>query len=621
MNENKKTLIRILAVSLALAAAMAIEKLAEPKQYILLLIYGAVYLAIGWDVLWRAAKNIVRGKVLDENFLMSIATIGAFWISQYPEAVAVMLFYQIGELFQEYAVGKSKRSIAALMDIRPDKAVVLVDGEEAIVHPKDVNVGDVIVVRPGERVPLDGTIVWGKSSLDTSALTGESLPRTAEEGGKILSGSINLDGVLHIRAEKLFYESTVSKILDLVQNASAKKAKTENFISRFAKFYTPIVVACAVLLAVIPPLIDGRWSEWILRALTFLVVSCPCALVISVPLGFFGGIGGASKKGVLIKGAASLEVIAKAKTFVFDKTGTLTKGVFEVQRVAPESRRDEILRIAATAESGSLHPIAKSIIKASPTDFESGYLTEEFSGKGLAARKNDDLILCGNGKLMEEHGIAYEPQDESEGSIVYVARNGVYEGSIVIADAVRQEAAGIIAALKREGIATYMLSGDNDAFASRIAKEVGVDAYKAELLPQDKVAELETIMESRAKHGAVAFVGDGINDAPVLMRSDVGISMGGIGSDSAIEASDIVLMHDKLDGIVEVKKRAKKTLSIVRQNIIFALSVKFAVLILGALGIAPLWLAVFADVGVSVLAVLNAIRAGAVSNSAIREKR
>lgn len=611
MSEHKKALIRILAVSVALAAAIAIDKLVEPKWYISLIMYGAVYLAIGWDVLWRAAKNIVRGKVLDESFLMAIATVGAFWISQYPEAVAVMLFYQIGELFQDYAVGKSKRSIAALMDIRPDKAVILVDGKEAVVHPKDINVGDVIVVRPGERVPLDGAIVWGRSSLDTSALTGESLPRTAEKGGKILSGSINLDGVIHIRAEKLFYESTVSKILDLVQNASAKKAKTENFISRFAKYYTPIVVACAILLAVIPPLIDGRWSEWILRALTFLVVSCPCALVISVPLGFFGGIGGASKKGVLIKGAASLEVIARAKTFVFDKTGTLTKGVFEVQEVVPESRRNEILRIAATAETGSLHPIAKSIIKAAQTDFESGYLTEEFSGKGLAARKNGDVILCGNGKLMEEHGIAYEPQDESEGSIVYVARNGVYEGNIVIADTVRQEASGIIAALKREGIATYMLSGDNDAFASRIAKEVGVDAYKAELLPQDKVAELETIMESRRKHGAVAFVGDGINDAPVLMRSDVGISMGGIGSDSAIEASDIVLMHDKLDCIAEVKKRAKKTLSIVRQNIIFALSVKFAVLILGALGIAPLWLAVFADVGVSVLAVLNAIRAGA----------
>ncbi|MDD3947526.1 MAG: heavy metal translocating P-type ATPase [Clostridia bacterium] len=607
MNHHTKTIIRIALSLTVFGIVMILDKVIDFKQILIAILFAIAYLIIGWDVLWHAAKNILKGKVLDENFLMSIATIGAFFIAQYPEAVAVMLFYQTGELFQSYAVGKSRRRVASLMDIRPDKAVILKDSNEIEVAPEEVAVGDIFVVKPGEKVPLDGVVVNGKSYLNTTALTGESLPKSVNKDDYVLSGVINLESILHIRAEKLFYDSTVSKILDLVENASAKKAKVENFITRFARYYTPIVVIAALLLAIIPPLFAGNWSDWLLRALTFLVVSCPCALVISIPLGFFGGIGGASKNGILLKGASSLERITKARTYVFDKTGTLTKGVFEVQKVLPQTKRDEIIKLAATAESGSNHPIAKSILHACIFPYETGFEVTEVAGLGIRAKRNDEVILCGNAKLLAQNGIKFARENESIGTIVYVAHNGIFVGSILISDAIRDEAPHVIQVLRREGTTTYMLSGDNEAVTARIAKEVGVEHYKGNLLPADKVAELEQIM-ANAKT-PVVFVGDGINDAPALIRADIGISMGGIGSDSALEASDIVLMHDNTDGILKAKKIASKTLRIVRANIVFALTVKFAVLLLSAVGLANMWLAVFADVGVSVLAILNSMRA------------
>lgn len=607
MDKHTKNLIRICASLAGLIVVFIIDKVAGPKQYILGVLYGIVYLSIGWDVLLQAAKNIGRGKLFDENFLMSIATVGAFVIGEYPEAVAVMLFYQVGELFQSYAIGKSRRSIAALMDIRPDKAVVIRDGVEISLPPEEAEVGDTFVVRPGERIPLDGTVVRGKSYLNTAALTGESAPVSIGEGDTVLSGVINLEGVLHIKADKHFYDSTVSRILDLVENAGSKKAKVERFITRFAKYYTPAVVFSALIIGIIPPVFLGNWSDWIFRALTFLVVSCPCALVISVPLSFFGGIGGASKNGVLIKGAQGLELLDKACAVVFDKTGTLTKGVFEVQKVNPVRNKEELLFLAASAEAGSNHPIAKSILKACPLPYDTGYAITENAGLGITAKKDGSVILCGNAKLMEEYGIDNIPENESSGTVVYVAHNGSFSGSIVISDALRDETPSVIKYLKQNRIKTYMLSGDNEAVAAKIAKDAGLDHYKAGLLPDKKVAELESIMAS--EKAPVAFVGDGINDAPALMRADVGISMGGIGSDSAIEASDIVLMHDRLDGIIKAKKTARKTLAISKTNIAFAIGVKFAVLILSALGLADMWLAVFADVGVSVIAILNAMRA------------
>lgn len=607
MDKHTKNLIRICASLAGLIVVFIIDKVAGPKQYILGVLYGIVYLSIGWDVLLQAAKNIGRGKLFDENFLMSIATVGAFVIGEYPEAVAVMLFYQVGELFQSYAIGKSRRSIAALMDIRPEKAVVIRDGVEISLPPEEAEVGDTFVVRPGERIPLDGTVVRGKSYLNTAALTGESAPVSIGEGDTVLSGVINLEGVLHIKADKHFYDSTVSRILDLVENAGSKKAKVERFITRFAKYYTPAVVFSALIIGIIPPVFLGNWSDWIFRALTFLVVSCPCALVISVPLSFFGGIGGASKNGVLIKGAQGLELLDKACAVVFDKTGTLTKGVFEVQKVNPVRNKEELLFLAASAEAGSNHPIAKSILKACPLPYDTGYAITENAGLGITAKKDGSVILCGNAKLMEEYGIDYIPENESSGTVVYVAHNGSFSGSIVISDALRDETPSVIKYLKQNRIKTYMLSGDNEAVAAKIAKDAGLDHYKAGLLPDKKVAELESIMAS--EKAPVAFVGDGINDAPALMRADVGISMGGIGSDSAIEASDIVLMHDRLDGIIKAKKTARKTLAISKTNIAFAIGVKFAVLILSALGLADMWLAVFADVGVSVIAILNAMRA------------
>lgn len=608
MSSNKKRLIRIIAAAVLLAAGMIADNVWGIPGIWRLIVFIAIYLLIGYDILWRALRNIIHGKIFDENFLMTVATLGAFAVSDYAEAAAVMLFYQVGELFQDYAVGKSRKSISDLMDIRPDKAVLLADGKEIIKDPEDINVGDIIVVKAGEKIPLDGTIVKGGGILDTSALTGESVPCECKEGDAVLSGSINLRGVLHIRAEKAFYDSTVSKIMDLVENVSDKKARAENFITRFARYYTPAVVISALLLAVIPPIFDSLWTVWITRALTFLVVSCPCALVISVPLSFFGGLGGASKEGVLFKGSAYLELIDKADVFVFDKTGTVTKGVFEVQSVYPEEKRERILKLASVAESGSNHPIAESIKKAAGVSYADDYIIEEIAGKGMVAVKGKERIAAGNSKLMEAEGVAYT-ECSSSGSVVYVAENGRFEGYIVISDTIKPDSARVIKTLNDMGAKTVMLTGDNRKTAAEIAEKAGISEFKAELLPADKVAELEKIMEENKAGGAVAFIGDGINDAPVLMRADIGISMGGIGSDSAIEASDVVLMHDNLEGILKAKKISGKTLGIVKQNIIFALAVKAAVLVLSAFGLANMWWAVFADVGVAVLAILNAMRA------------
>ena len=600
-------LVRILLSGALFLAVLLIHILVQPVWYLSLILFLGVFALIGYDVVLRAVRGIAHGQVLDENFLMLIAAVGAFCVGESPEGVAVILFYQVGELFQSYAVGKSRRSIASLMDIRPDQATVCRDGVEKAVEPESVQVGELIVVRPGERIPLDGTIVEGQSSLDTAALTGESVPVSCGAGDAVLSGSINLSGVLRIRCDKLFYDSTVSKILDLVENASAKKAKAENFITRFAKYYTPIVVGLAALLAVVPSLITGEWSVWVHRALTFLVVSCPCALVISVPLSFFGGIGGASRQGILVKGGNYLELLSKVGTVVFDKTGTVTKGKFEVQEVYPAEAREQILKCAALAESGSLHPIALSIIRAAGQVDSQGYEITEIAGKGVSARKDADCILVGNGKLMEEFGIAYRvPKDF--GTAVYVARNGKYLGVIVIADRVKEDAVSAIAELKSQGCRTVMLTGDNRTTAQFIADMVGIDACEAELLPGDKVEHMERILSQKKAGEAVAFVGDGINDAPVLTRADLGIAMGGMGSDSAIEAADVVLMNDTLSSIPLAKRIARKTMRIVTENIVLALSIKIAVLILSAVGLVGMWVAIFADVGVAILAILNAMR-------------
>ncbi len=608
LSENSKRLIRIVVALAVFIVLYAVGKTVGMNNWLSLGLYMALYLFIGGDVLWRAVRNIAHGQIFDENFLMCLATIGAFGVGEYPEAAAVMLFYQVGELFQDYAVGKSRKSISELMDIRPDKAIVIKDGEEVELLPEEVQIGDVLVVKAGEKIPIDGVVLSGESNLDTSALTGESVPRACAVGDEVLSGSINLNGVLHIRAEKEYLDSTVSKILDMVENASAKKAKAENFITKFAKYYTPFVCAAAVLLAVIPPIVDHQWISWLERALTFLVISCPCALVISVPMSFFGGIGSASKKGILFKGTSYLEMLNRANVFVFDKTGTLTKGAFEVKRVVPEENRDKILHTAAIAEKGSLHPIAVSIMAAAGDADNNGYAVTERVGRGLEAVKDGSKILCGNARYMIENNIALIPCDDV-GSVVYVAENGRYLGCIVIADTVRDDAKDVVSTLKAEGARTVMLTGDNEKYAAAVAAEVGVAEHKSGLLPADKVIELEGIMESKKKKDIVVFVGDGINDSPVLMRSDIGISMGGVGSDSAVEASDMVLMHADLTDILVAKIIAKKTRKLVYENIVFILIVKAVVLILGALGIASMWLAVFADVGVAVLATLNSMRA------------
>ena len=611
MSRNKKALLRILITTVLLAALVAVTHLTSLPWYWEVMTYLAVYLLIGYDIVGEAVGGIGRGQVFDENFLMVLATIGAFGTGEYPEAVAVMLLYQTGELFQRYAVGKSRGSISELMNLRPDTARLLIDGQEQEVLPEEVEAGQVILVKPGERVPLDGVVIRGQSALDTAALTGESMPRPCGPGDEILSGVISTSGVLEIRVEKAFYDSTVSKILDMVENASGKKARAEKFITRFAKYYTPIVVGLAVAFAVIPPLFDGRWVLWIQKALNFLVVSCPCALVISVPLSFFGGIGAASKKGILVKGGSYLEQLSKADLFVFDKTGTLTKGSFEVTQVLPESSREEILRTAAIAERGSLHPIAQSVLRAAGDPGEEGWSLTEEAGRGVRAEKDGVQILAGNSRLMEEAGISVSVPD-AVGTVVYVAKNGAYLGCIVISDALKEDSVAAVAGLKALGARTVMLTGDNETAAAAVAKQVGVTQYAAGLLPGDKVQKVEELLQKKEKGSVLAFVGDGINDAPVLMRADVGVAMGGIGSDAAIEAADVVLMHDRLSALPVAKEIASKTMKIVRQNIVFALGIKLLVLTLTPFGLVSIWLAIFADVGVAMLAILNAMRAGRV---------
>lgn len=627
MSKNKKNLIRIISAIAAFAAVFGCYLGLEARApwWAWLIVFLAVYLAACYDVLFRAARNIVRGKVFDENFLMIVATVGAFAVGEYAEAVAVMLFYQVGEFFQNYAVNKSRRSIAALMDIRPETACVLTDDGEKTVFPEEVEVGSTLVVRAGERVPIDSTVVDGEGWLDCSALTGESAPVAVAVGSAALSGAINLSSVIKVRTDKQYEDSAVAKILDLVENASAKKAKSESFITRFAAIYTPAVVICAVLLAVLPPLFLGMrsaavWTDWVTRALTFLVVSCPCALVISVPLSFFGGIGAASRNGVLVKGGNYLELLSKVDTLVFDKTGTVTKGRFEV--VAVTGERERVLVTAARAERFSAHPIARSIVAAAEAvgyspDADGG-AAEELAGRGVVATVGGAEIVCGNALLFGERGIEFERADGARGTVVYVAENGVYLGAVEIADAVKDDSAAAIAELKALGIKTVMLTGDRGAAAKAVAAEVGVDEVHAELLPADKVTEVEKLIadgdrnvgksKKDKRRNAVAFVGDGINDAPVLSRADVGIAMGAIGSDAAIEAADVVLMNDRLSQIPFARRIAKRTVGIVMQNIIFALAVKAATLVLAACGIADMWLAVFADVGVAVLAILNAMR-------------
>lgn len=625
---ERKNLIRIVVALAAFAAIFIADKavgLADVfgGRYGWLFpfaLYLAVYLLIGYDVLWRAVRNIAHGQVFDENFLMCIATLGAFALAIYrgaagmeiegfDEACAVLLFYQVGEWFQSYATGKSRKSISALMDIRPDYANVLRGEEAETVDPSEVAVGEIILVNPGEKIPLDGVVTEGASSLDTKALTGESLPRDVAEGAEVISGSVNLTSQIKIRVEKEFYDSTVSKILDLVENASEQKSRAENFITRFAKYYTPAVVVTALLLAVIPGAVTGDWSTWIYRALSFLVVSCPCALVISVPLSFFAGIGAASKCGILVKGSNYLEKFDKAKTFVFDKTGTLTKGNFAVAAAVPEENGDEILRLAAIAERDSDHPIARSIAEKYGKKTEGGYTLTNVAGEGVVAEKGSDTILCGNEKLMERYGIACTDPDAT-GTVVHVAHCGDYKGYLVIEDEVKPEAADVIAELNAMGCRTVMLTGDNERVAAAVAKKTGVTEHRSSLLPQNKVGEVERLLSEKKRSEALCFVGDGINDAPVLMRSDIGIAMGGVGSDAAIEASDVVLMQDDLRGIPTAKRIARKTMAIVLQNIVFALAVKAVILVLSAFGITNMWAAVFGDVGVAVLAILNAMRAG-----------
>ncbi|MCB5559511.1 cadmium-translocating P-type ATPase [Anaerosalibacter bizertensis] len=572
------------------------------------------YIVVGGEILLRAARNISKGQIFDENFLMALATIGAFAIGEYPEGVAVMLFYQIGELFQDMAVGHSRKSIKALLDIRPDYANLKEGKNIRKVEPAEVKVGDYIVVKPGEKIPLDGIVIEGNSTVDTSNLTGENVPRSVESGDSVLSGFVNNQGLLTIEVSKEFGESTVSKILDLVENASSKKAPTENFITVFARYYTPVVVISALVIAFIPPLLFNlNLSDWIYRALIFLVISCPCALVISIPLGFFGGIGGASKTGILIKGGNYLDALNQVDTIVMDKTGTLTKGVFKVTEIeaVEDFTEDEVLEYAAFGEAFSNHPIGKSIIEAYGKDIDNKIIESyrEISGKGIKAEINGDEIIVGNRRLFEDEGIFVEDK-KSFGTIVYVSKNNKYMGNIIISDEIKEDAKETISQFKELGIKeTIMLSGDNKLVANEVGKSLGIDGVYGELLPQDKVSILEKIMNEKGKEGKVAFVGDGVNDAPVLARADVGIAMGGLGSDAAIEAADIVIMTDEPNKISTGIKISKKTKKIVTQNIIFALGVKLIVLILGAFGVATMWEAVFADVGVSIIAILNSMRA------------
>ncbi len=607
--KQKHLLVRIIVAAVLFAAGdlLHLEGWAELGVYLI------CYAVIGWDIVWKAITNILHGQVFDENFLMTIATVGALILGEHSEGVAVMLFYQVGEWFQSYAVSKSRRSITSLMDIRPDYANIEKDGKLIQVDPEDVKIGDTIIVKPGERVPLDGKIIKGSSTLDTSALTGESMPREVEAGMEVISGCINQTGILTIQTTKEFGESTVAKILDLVENASDKKGRMENFITRFARYYTPAVVFAALALAVLPPLVTGQaFSIWIYRALTFLVISCPCALVISIPLSFFGGIGGASKIGVLVKGSNYLEALAYTETVVFDKTGTLTKGSFAVTEIQANGMTDEeLLELAAYAEDYSNHPISLSIQKAYGKKIDNSRITDvqEIAGHGVQAVIDGMTVLAGNAKLMEREHIPYTASN-AIGTVVYVAFDGRYAGCIVIADEIKADAPAAIKTLKAAGIRqTVMLTGDADAVGQDVARRLGLDRAYTELLPADKVDRVEELLKQKSERGMLAFVGDGINDAPVLARADVGIAMGALGSDAAIEAADVVLMTDEPSKIAAIMQIARKTIRISNENIVFALGVKFLVLILGAVGRANMWAAVFADVGVSVIAILNAIRA------------
>lgn len=577
------------------------------------IIYLIAYLIVGFEILRKAVRNIFRGKIFDENFLMSLATIGAFFIGEFPEAVAVMLFYQIGELFQSYAVGKSRKSIASLMDIRPDYANIEKEGKIEKVNPSNVKVGDIIIVKPGEKIPLDGKIIYGKTDLDTKALTGESLPKEVKVNDEVLSGCINLNGMIKVEVQKEFGESTVSKILDLVQNASSKKSKSENFITKFAKYYTQIVVIIAAIIAIIPTVVikDAEFIDWIYRALSFLVVSCPCALVISIPLGFFSGIGRASKDGILIKGSNYLEALANTEIVVFDKTGTLTEGVFTVQKIVPkEISKEELLELTAYAEDSSNHPISMSIKREYKKEVDSSKITnvKEIAGQGIIANVQGKVILVGNEKLMNENKIEFVKADDI-GTILYVAVNRKYAGYIVISDKIKKDAKNTIEGLKENNIKKIiMLTGDRNDISMQVGNKLGIDNIYAELLPTDKVEKVEEILKSKSEKSKLAFVGDGINDAPVLAISDIGIAMGGVGSDAAIEAADIVLMTDEPSKTIKAIKLSKRTMKIVKENIIFAIFIKITILILSALGLSTMWWAVFADVGVSIIAILNSLR-------------
>lgn len=612
--KQKKVLYRIILSAIVMAVLLVLPFDGVLKAVLFLV----PYLVIGYDILRKAVLGVIHGEVFDENFLMAVATIGAMCLGEYAEGVAVMLFYQIGELFQSYAVGKSRKNISALMDIRPDYANIEVDGRLEQVDPDEVEIGTIIVIQPGEKVPLDGVVEQGNSTLNTSALTGESIPRTVKQGDEIISGCVNLSGMLKIRTTKIFEESTVAKILDLVENSSMKKAKAENFITRFARYYTPAVCYAALALALVPPAVNlllgngNEFAEWIGRALTFLVISCPCALVISIPLSFFGGIGGASARGILVKGSNYLEFLSKSNYIVFDKTGTLTEGVFQVTQIySQEMKKEELLRYAAYAESYSTHPISKSLKEAYGQDIDNTLVNDvkEISGHGVSAIVEGHLVLAGNRKLMDREGLEIiQPKDS--GTVIHVAVDGSYRGYILISDIIKKNSKAAIARLKEAGIKkTVMLTGDSKRVADKVAKELGIDEVHSELLPGDKVEKIEALLAEKLPKEMLAFVGDGINDAPVLSRADIGIAMGAMGSDAAIEAADIVLMDDDPSKIALAMKISKKTLKIVYENIVFALAVKFLCLILGALGIANMWLAIFADVGVMVIAVLNATRA------------
>lgn len=609
-NKQKKTLIRIAASTVLLIAAVVFEHTVEPKWYIALPVFLIPYFVIGYDVLLKSAKNIAHGQVFDENFLMAVATIGALATSEYPEAVFVMLFYQVGEFFQSWAVGKSRRSISELMDIRPDYANLIKDGEVQEVDPYDVTTDDIILIKPGEKMPLDGEIIEGSTSIDTSALTGESLPRDAGIGDKVVSGCVNLNGLIKVRVTSEFGESTVNKILELIEDSSSNKAASEDFITKFARYYTPIVVISAVLLAFIPPIFVGELKMWLMRALTFLVISCPCALVISIPLSFFGGIGGASRKGILIKGSCYLENLSKAEIAVFDKTGTLTEGSFSVTAIHPVGiSKEELAYYCAYAEMYSDHPIARSVKDYYGKDIDSSVIenVEEIAGHGIKATVGGHDVLAGNKKLCDKYGIQCEPC-EKIGTILHAAVDGNYVGHIIISDRIKENSADMIKELKNNGVKTVMLTGDRDEVGKDVANSLGIDEVHTELLPADKVNIVENLFSQKSKKGKLIFSGDGINDAPVLARADIGIAMGGIGSDASIEAADVVIMDDDIGKIGTAVNISKRTLKIVKENIVFALGIKIAFLALGAFGITTMWMAVFADVGVSVIAILNSMR-------------